>query len=112
MVESKRSFRPLGAGNDYPHLLRFLDNREKLVKVHAADAGQKLKAETATDYRCCRQYPPLTFIEPFQTATDDQAHIFRNVGLVDRDLRAQLARCVKDLSVFDQVPIDLLDKEG
>jgi hypothetical protein len=111
MSKGKRSLRPLGAGDDYSHLLRFLDDGEKLVKVNAADAGQKLKAETAPDHRCCGQHPLLILVEPLQAAADDQARGFRNVDFVDLDVRAELAARVEELPLFSQMPVHLLDEE-
>src|SRR5260370_30245081 len=111
MSKGKRSLRPLGAGDDYSHLLRFLDDGEKLVKVNAADAGQKLKAETAPDHRCCGQHPLLILVESLEAAADDQPHVFRDIGLIDRDVRTELAGRIEDFPSLDQMAVHFLDEE-
>src|ERR1700739_3392448 len=52
MSKGKRPLRPLGARDDYPHRLRFLDDIKKFVHTDLAYRSQKLKAETAPDNRC------------------------------------------------------------
>jgi len=47
----------------------------------------------------------FVLVEPFQSATDDQPHVFRNVALVDFDISAELAGRVKDLPILDQMPV-------
>src|SRR5208283_5392311 len=51
MREGKRFPGPLGAWDDYSHLLRLLDDGEQFVDVDLTDPGQKLKAETAPNDR-------------------------------------------------------------
>ena len=51
MGETERLLGSFGAGDDYSHLLRLFDDREKLVNVALADLGQKPEAETTPD-RC------------------------------------------------------------
>src|ERR1700730_8164187 len=111
MAERERPLRPLGARDDYSHLLRLLDDGKKFVDVDSADPGQKLKAETASDHRGGRQHPLFILVEPRQTAVDDQPHVLRNVGLIDLDVGAELAGRIKCSPVFDQMPVQLLDKE-
>ncbi len=71
MSKGKRSLWPLGAWDDYPHLLRLLDDGEEFVNVDLADRSQKLKAETAPNHRCCRQRPLFILLQPFETAAND-----------------------------------------
>src|SRR5713101_4493842 len=111
MGESERLLRPLGARHDYPHLLRLLDDGEEFVNVDLANRSQKLKAETAPDHRGGCQHPLFILVEPLQTAADDQAHVFRNVDLVDLDVSAELAGRIKNFPLFDQMPVDLFDEE-
>src|SRR5712692_6048980 len=111
MSKDKRSLRPLGAGDDYPHLLRLLDDGKEFVNVDLADRSQKLKAETASDHRCCRQHPLLILLEPLQTAADYQPHIFRDIALIDLDVRAEFAGRIKHFPILDQMPVYLLDEE-
>src|SRR5260370_35517144 len=111
MAERERPLRPLGTRDDYSHLLRLLDDGEKFVNVDQADPGQKLKAETASDH-CGGCQPPLfILVEPLQAATANQPHIFLNVGLVDRDVSAELAGRIKDFPILQQKPVPLLAKE-
>src|ERR1700686_3835285 len=111
MSKGKRSLRPLGAWDDYPHLLRLLDDGKEIVNVDPADRSQKLKAETAPDHRCCRQRTLFILVEPLQAAADNQPHVFRNVDFVDLDVRAELAGRIKHFPLLDQMPVHLLDKE-
>src|SRR5712692_269384 len=111
MSKGKRSLRPLGAWDDYSHLLRLLDDGEEFVNVDLANRSQKLKAETAPDHRGGCQHPLFILVEPLQTAADDQADVFRNVDLVDLDVSAELAGLIEDFSLFDQMPVDLFDEE-
>src|SRR6266852_4182443 len=111
MSKGKRSLRPLGAWDDYPHLLRLLDDGKEFVNVELADRSQELKAETAPDHRCCRQRTLFILVEPLQTAVDDQPHVFRNVDLVDLDVGVELASRIKDFPLFEQMPVHLLDEE-
>src|SRR5271155_98098 len=111
MSKGKRSLRPLGAGDDYPHLLRFLDDGKKFVKVGLTGRSQKLKAEAAPDHCGGRQHAFFILVEPLQAATDDQAHVFRNVVLVEFELSAELPGRIKDFSLFGQMPVHLLDEE-
>src|SRR6202051_5161866 len=55
MSKGKWSLRPLGAWDDYPHLLRLLDDVKEFVNVDLADRSQKVKAEAAPDHRRSRQ---------------------------------------------------------
>src|SRR6266436_6667259 len=107
MSKSKRSLRPLGAWDDYPHLLRLLDDGEQFVNVDPTARGQKLKAETAPDHRRSRQRTLFILVQPLQAAADNQPDVFRNVDLVDRDVGAELAGGVKDFPLFDQMPVYL-----
>src|SRR5580692_9176232 len=50
-------------------------------------------------------------VEPLETAADDEAHVFRNVALVDLDVGAELTGRIEDFSLFDQMPIYFLDEE-
>src|ERR1700689_4942270 len=112
MGEGKRSLWSFGAGNDYSHLLRFLDDGEKFVYLNPADAGQKLKAETAPDHRGSSQLQLFILVEPLQPPTDDQPHVFRYVSLGDLYVGAELPRRIKDFPLFDQMPVHLLDEKG
>src|SRR5216684_8378261 len=111
MSKGKRSLRPLGAWDDYPHLLRLLDDGKEFVDVDPAYRSQKLKAETAPDHRCCGQHPLLILVEPFQTAADNQPHVFRDIALIDRDVREKFACRIKHFPLLDQMPVHLLDEE-
>src|SRR5258708_1346650 len=84
MAKGKRPLRSLGAWHDYAHLLSLLDDGKEFIDVDLADPVQKLKAETAPNHRGGRQRPLFIFVEPRQTAADDQSHVFRNVDLADR----------------------------
>src|SRR5260370_22424389 len=112
MGEGERLRGPLGARHNYSYLLRLLDNGEEFVNVDLAARSEKLKAETAPDHRGGRQRPLFILIEPLQAAADDQAHVFRNVDLVDPDVGAKLAGRIEDFPLFDQMPVQLLDEEG
>src|ERR1700730_1640125 len=72
MGEGERLLGACGARDDYPHLLRLLDDGEKFVNVDQADTGQKLKAETAPEHCGSRQHPFFILLEPFQAAGDNQ----------------------------------------
>src|SRR5260370_32404193 len=111
MSKGKRSLRPLGAWDDYPHLLRLLDDGEQFVNVDLTDLGQKLKAETAPDHRGSRQRTLFILVETFQPPTDDQANVFRNVDFVNLDVCAELAGRIEDFPLFDQMPVHLLDEK-
>src|SRR5580704_9425053 len=85
MSESERIVGSLGAGQDYSHLLRFLDRREEFVNIDPAHLSQEAEAELTPDHRRSRQHLHFVLVEPFQTAADDQAHIFEvpeNVRLI------------------------------
>ena len=71
MSKGKGSLRPLGARDDYPHLLRLLEDGEEFVNVDPARRSQKLKAEAAPDHRGGRQYTLFILVEPLQAAADD-----------------------------------------
>src|SRR6266851_10316683 len=111
MSKGKRSLRPLGAWDDYPHLQRLLDDGKEFVNVDLTDLGQKLKAETAPDHRRSRQRTLFLLVEPLETAADDQPNVIRNVDLVDLDVLAELAGFIEDLPLFDQMPVHLFDEE-
>src|SRR5580692_3820919 len=111
MGEGEGLLGSLGAGDDYSHLLRLLDGGEKFVDVDLTRRGQKLKAETAPDDRGGCQHSRFILVEPLQTASDDQPHVFWNVDLVDFNVSAELAGRIKDFPVLDQMPVHLLDKE-
>src|ERR1700693_3975519 len=111
MSKGKRSPRPLGAWDDYPHLLRLLDDGKEIVNVDLAYRSQKLKAETPPDHRCCRQRTLYILVEPLQAAADNQTHVFRNVDFVDLDVRAELTGRIKHFPLLDQMPVHLLDEE-
>src|SRR5690348_2359121 len=111
MSEGERLLGSLGAGDDYSHLLRLLDDGEKFINVDLAGRSQKLKAETAPDHRSGCQHPLFILTQPRQAAANHQAHVFRNVDLVDLDVSAELAGRIKDFAVLDQMPVHLLHKE-
>ncbi len=111
MAEGKRPLGPFGTRDDYVHLLGFLDDVKKLVDVGLADPGEQLKAETATDHSGSGQHALIILVEPLQSAADDQAHVFRNVDLVDRNVSAKIAGSVIDFSILEQMPVQLLDEE-
>src|SRR5258706_16253140 len=111
MAEGKGPLRPLGAGDDYSHLLGFFDHVEKLVDVDLADRGQQLKTETAPDHRGGCEHALFILVEALQTATDDQPYVFRNVYLVERNVSAEAARRIKDFPLLEQMPVQLLDEE-
>src|ERR1022692_2283795 len=102
---------PLGTRDDYSHLLRLLDDGEEFVNIDLADLSQKPEAEATPDHRCGPQHPLFILVEPLQAAADDQAHVFRNVSLVDLDVSAELAGRVEDFALLDQMPKDLLDEK-
>src|ERR1700730_6614864 len=58
--EGKRLLGSLRTRDDYSHLLRLFDDGKKFVHVDQADAGQKLKAETAPDDCGGRQHALFT----------------------------------------------------
>src|SRR5882724_5455222 len=111
MGEGERLLGSLGARDNYSHLLRLLDGGEKFVNVDLTDLSQQLKAETASDHRSGCQCPLFILVEAFQTAANDQAHVFRNVDLVDLDVSAEPAGRIKDFPILDQMPVHLLDEE-
>src|ERR1700756_5391039 len=96
MSKCKRSLRSLGAWDDYPHLLRFLNDGKESVNVDLADCSQKLKTETSSDHCGGRQRTLFILVEPLQAAADNQPHGFRNVDFVDLDVRAELAGRIED----------------
>src|SRR5260370_20516838 len=51
MGEGKRLLGSLGAGNDYSHLLRLLDDGKEFVDIDLAYRSEKLKTEAAPDHR-------------------------------------------------------------
>src|SRR6266849_6439062 len=111
MSKGKRTLRPLGARDDYPHLLRLLDDGEEFVNVDLANHSQKLKAETPSDHRGGGQHSLFIVVEPLQAAADDQPHVFRHVALVELEVGAELTGRIEDFSLFDQMPVYLLDEE-
>src|SRR6516165_6435900 len=111
MGEGIRPFRTLGAGDDYSHLLRLLDDGEEFVKVNLADPTQKLKAETASYHSGGCQHPFLVVAEPLQSATDDQTHVFRNSHLFDLDVGAKLTGGIEESSLVEQMTVEFLDEE-
>src|ERR1700730_2637951 len=111
MGEGKRTLRTLGAGNNYSHLLSLLDDDEKFVNVDLVDLNQKPEAEPAPDHRGGREYPLFSLVESLEPASDDQAHVIRNVDFVDLDIGAELAGCIEDFPLFDQMSVHLLDEE-
>src|SRR6266851_98798 len=111
MSEGERLLGSLRARDDHPHLLRLLDYGEKFVNIDLAYLGQESKAETAPDHRCCGQHPLVILVEPLQTAADDQPHVFRDIALIDRDVRADLAGRIKDFPLLYQMPVELLDEK-
>src|SRR5260370_42484628 len=111
MAEGKRPLRPLGARDDYSHLLGLLDGGEKLVDVNLADPRKQFKTETAPDHSSGCQHPLFILVEPFQPPSDDQPHVFRNVDLVDRYVTAESARRIIDFPILEQMPVQLLDRE-
>src|SRR5882762_8034526 len=111
MAEGKRPPRSFGARHDYPHLLRLLDHREKLVNLDQADPGEQLKAETAPDHRGGCQHPLFILVEPLQPTADDQPHVFRNVDFVDLEVSAELAGSIIEFPILEQMPVQFLDEE-
>jgi hypothetical protein len=87
--------------DDHPHLLRLLDDGEEFVNVDPAYRSQKLKAETASDHRSRCQHPLFILVEPLQPAADNQAHVFRNVVLVELEISAELTGRIKHFSFLD-----------
>src|SRR6266446_7541086 len=96
MAEREGPFRPLGARDDYSHLLGLLDDGEKFVNVDQANPGQKLKAETAPDHCGGCQHALFILVESLQAAADDQPHVFRKVDLLDLDVGAELTGRVEE----------------
>src|SRR5271167_1774566 len=111
MGKGERALGSLGAGDDYFHQLRFLDHGEKFVNINLADLSQESKAETPPDHRGGCQNPLFVLVEPRETALDDQAHVFRNVNLVDLDVFAELPSLIEDFPLFNQMPVHFLDEE-
>src|SRR5579872_303646 len=111
MGEGKWPFRALGTGDDNSHLLRLLDDGEELINIDPAYRSQELKAETTPDHCGRSQGPLFVLVEALESAADDQPHIFRNIGFVDRYIRAKFAGRIEDLPLFDQMPVQLLDEE-
>src|SRR5260370_33011877 len=71
MSKGKPSLRPFGAWDDYPHLLRLLDDGKEFVNVELAHRSQELKAETTSEHRCSRKRTILILAEPLPPAHDD-----------------------------------------
>src|ERR1700682_5761620 len=111
MAEGERPLRPVGARYNYSHLLGLLDSGEKLADVNLAALGQQFKTEAAPDYCSGSKHPLFILVEPLEAAADDQAHVFRNVDLVDRNVSAELAGRIKDFPILEQMPVQLLDEE-
>src|SRR5208337_4129479 len=111
MSKGERSLRPFGAGDDYPHPLRPLDDGEEFVNANLAYRVQKLKAETAPDHCGGRQRTLFILVQPLQTAADDQAHVIGNVDFLDLDVFVELADCIEDFPLFDEMPVHLLDEK-
>src|SRR5258706_8274816 len=108
MAEGKWPLRSLGARDNDSHPLRLLDDVEKIVSVVFADRGQQLKTETTPDHRGGHQHTLFILVEPLQPAADDQAHVFRNVDLIDLDVGAELAGLIIEFSILEQVLVQLL----
>src|SRR5271154_3008704 len=104
MSKGKRFLWPLGARDDYPHRLRFLDDIKKFVRTDLAYRIQKLKAETTPDNRCGRKCALFILVQPLQAAADNQPHIFRNIVLFDLKFSAELTGRVEESSPFSQMP--------
>src|ERR1700691_698423 len=66
MGKGEGLFRPLGTRDDYPHLLRLLDDAEESVNVDLADLSEKLEAEVTPNHRGSRQRAPFIFVEPLK----------------------------------------------
>src|SRR5258707_13300421 len=111
MGKGQRFLRSFRAGDDYSHLLSLLEDGEEFVNIYLADLSQKPEAEAAPDYRGSSQRALFILIEPLQATTDDQANVFRNVDFVDLDVFAELAGCIEDFPLFDQMSVHLLDEE-
>src|ERR1700694_2826942 len=111
MSKGKWPLRPLGARDDHPHLLHFLDDGEEFVNMNLADRSQKLKAKTAPDHRSSQQHPLFVLVAPLQAAADNQPHVFRDIVLVELDFSTEFTGRVEEFSPFDQVTVYLLDEE-
>src|SRR6266404_257969 len=111
MGEGEGVLGPLGARDDYSHPLRLLEDGEESVNVDLANLRQEAEAEAAPDHCGGRQHQLFILVEPLQAPADDQTNVVRNVDLVDLDVSAELAGRIEDLSLFDQMPVHLLDEE-
>src|ERR1700722_16665510 len=111
MREGERRLGSLRARDDYPHLLRLLDDGEEFIDIDLADRRQELKTETAPDHRGGHQHAHFVLVEPRHTTAEDQPHIFRYVVLGDFDVRAKLAGFIEDLALFIQMPVNLFDEK-
>ena len=101
MGKGERPLRPFTARDDYSHPLGLLDDGEKFINVDRARRGEKLKAETAPDNRGGCQHLRFIVVEPLQAPADHQAHVLRNVDLINLDVSAELAGRIEDSPVFD-----------
>src|SRR5260370_4272590 len=111
MGEGERLLRSFGASDDYPHLLRLLEDGEKFVNVDLADLRQEPEAKATSDHSGIRQRALFILVEPLQAAADDQANVIRNIDFIDPDVFAELAGGIEDFPLFDQMQVDLLDEE-
>src|SRR5258708_1937775 len=101
MAEGKRALRAFGTGDNDSHLLGFLDDVKKFVNVYFADAGEQLKTEAAADHRGGGQHALIILVEALQSAAYDQAHVFRDVELIDREIGAELAGGIIEFSILE-----------
>src|SRR5882672_10255327 len=106
MGEGERLVWTLGAGDDYSHLLRLLEDSKEFVNVDFADLSQEPEAEAAPDHRGSGQRTLIIFVEALEAAADDQANVIRNVDFVDLDDVAELTSGIEDFPPFDQMPVD------
>ena len=51
-------------------------------------------------------------VEALQAPPDNQAHVFRHVDFVDRNVSAELTGRIKHSPLLDQMPVQLFDEEG
>src|SRR5271156_3673452 len=101
----------MGAGDDYSHLLRLLEDGEEFVNVDLAGFSQEPETKAAPNHRGSRQRTLFVLVEPLEAAADDQANVIWNLDLVDLDVGTELAGSIEDFPLFDQMPVDLFDKE-
>src|SRR5260370_4691049 len=99
MGEGERLLGSLGAGDDYSHLLRLLDDGEKFVNVDLAGRSQKLKAETSPDHRGGCQHELFILVEPPQTADAAHTHVFPYVTLTDLYIIVAMSTPIYDLTI-------------